>query len=76
MSSKNQDKDISTMRRLFGVELSDFQSWANFVKLMNRPEDPSSLAVLRILFGMNKKGLELMHVSILFRSSDMKLIEQ
>jgi hypothetical protein len=76
MSSKKEDKDISTMRRLFGVELSDFQSWSNFVKLMNRPEDPSSLAVLRILFGMNKKESELMHVSILFRSSDMKLIEQ
>jgi len=55
MDSNKQEKGISTMRRLFGFELTDIQSWSNFVKLMNRPEDPSSLAVLRILFGMNKK---------------------
>jgi hypothetical protein len=54
MSSKKQEQKFSTMRRIFGFELADFQSWSNFVKLMNRPEDPSSLAVLRILFGMNK----------------------
>jgi len=54
MGTKQQEKDISTIRRLFGVELSDFKSWSNFVKLMNRPEDPSSLAVLRILFGKKK----------------------
>jgi len=50
----NKQHEISTMRRLFGVELADFQSWSNFVRLMNRPEDPSSLAALRILFGMNR----------------------
>jgi len=61
MDSKKQDKDISTMRRLFGFELIDFKSWSNFVKLMNRPEDPSSLAVLRILFGMNKISLSLFY---------------
>ncbi|CAF4113202.1 unnamed protein product, partial [Rotaria sp. Silwood2] len=49
MGPKKQ-QEISTMRRLFGFELADFQSWSNFVKLMNRPEDPSSLAALRILF--------------------------
>ncbi len=54
MSSKKQEQEFSSMRRIFGFELADFQSWSNFVKLMNRPEDPSSLAVLRILFGMNK----------------------
>ncbi|CAF0926611.1 unnamed protein product [Didymodactylos carnosus] len=43
---------ISRMRRLFGFDFSDFQSWDSFLKLMNRPEDPSSLAVLRILFGI------------------------
>ena len=48
MSVKKQ----SSMRRLFGFELADFQSWSSFVKLMNRPEDPTSLAVLRIFFGM------------------------
>ncbi|CAF1142299.1 unnamed protein product [Rotaria sordida] len=51
MGPKKQ-QEISTMRRLFGFELADFQSWSNFVKLMNRPEDPSSLAALRILFGI------------------------
>jgi vitamin K-dependent gamma-carboxylase len=54
MDLKKQENKVSTMRRLLGFELSDLQSWSNFVKLMNRPEDPSSLAVLRILFGMNK----------------------
>lgn len=52
MGPKKQ-QEISTMRRLFGFELDDFKSWSNFVKLMNRPEDPSSLAAFRILFGMN-----------------------
>jgi hypothetical protein len=52
MDSKKPEEEISTMRRLFGFELADLKSWSNLVKLMNRPEDPSSLAVLRILFGM------------------------
>ena len=42
----------SRMHQLFGFELADFESWNKFVKLMNRPEDPSSLAVFRILFGI------------------------
>ncbi|CAF4630438.1 unnamed protein product, partial [Rotaria magnacalcarata] len=49
-----KQQELSTMRRLFGVEMADFQSWSSFVKLMNRPEDPSSLAAFRILFGMIK----------------------
>ena len=55
MSGKKSEANISTMRRLFGVELDDFKSWSNFVKLMNRPEDPSSLAALRILFGREER---------------------
>ncbi|CAM4850073.1 unnamed protein product, partial [Rotaria magnacalcarata] len=47
-----KQQELSTMRRLFGVEMADFQSWSSFVKLMNRPEDPSSLAAFRILFGI------------------------
>lgn len=53
MGPKKQ-QEVSTMRRLFGFELDDFKSWSSFVRLMNRPEDPSSLAALRILFGMNQ----------------------
>ena len=53
MNSKKQEENISTIRRLFGCELVDFQSWSNFLKLMNRPEDPSSLAAFRILFGIH-----------------------
>jgi hypothetical protein len=49
MGSKKAEQEISIMRRLFGFELADLQSWSSFVKLMNRPEDPSSLAVLRII---------------------------
>ena len=44
---------MSTVRRLFGVDLIDFKSWSNFVKMMNRPEDPSSLAIIRMLFGID-----------------------
>jgi hypothetical protein len=57
MGPKKSETNISTMRRLFGVELNDFKSWSNFVKLMNRPEDPSSLAALRILFGKKSVGI-------------------
>jgi hypothetical protein len=46
--SKQKERNI---RILFGFDLDDFKSWGNFVKLMNRPEDPSSLALFRILFG-------------------------
>ena len=42
----------STMMRLCGFDSSDFTSWTAFVKLMNRPSDPASLAATRILFGM------------------------
>lgn len=45
-------KELSKMRRWFGFDTTDLQSWTNFVKLLNRPEDPSSLAVFRILFGI------------------------
>lgn len=40
------------MRRLFGFDRKDFSSWTNFVQMINRPEDPSSLAIFRILFGV------------------------
>ena len=42
----------SKMLKTFGFELNDFKTWPNLVKLMNRPEDASSLAVFRICFGI------------------------
>lgn len=42
----------SKMFKTFGFELDDFKSWSSLVKLMNRPEDASSLAVFRICFGI------------------------
>ena len=36
---------------LFGFELNELKSWNGLVRLLNRPEDPSSLALFRILFG-------------------------
>lgn len=39
-------------RKLLGFELSELKSWNAFVRLMNRPEDPSSLAIFRICFGI------------------------
>jgi hypothetical protein len=40
------------MKSLFGFDANDLSSWNNFVSLMNRPEDPSSLGLFRILFGL------------------------
>lgn len=40
------------MKTLFGFDLDDLRTWENFVKLMNRPEDPSALGLFRILFGL------------------------
>ncbi len=42
----------SLMNALFGFDVSDLSSWNNFVSLMNRPEDPSSLGAFRMLFGL------------------------
>lgn len=75
MGSKKQKNELSIMRRVFGFELSDLQSWSNIVKLLNRPEDPSSLAVLRIFFGMNKSS-SLIHIHVLFLKSSIFFEEQ
>lgn len=40
------------MLKLFGFDLNDLKSWESLVKLMNRPEDPASLALFRICFGI------------------------
>lgn len=39
-------------RQLFGFELNNLKSWNKLVMLMNRAEDPSNLAVFRILYGI------------------------
>jgi hypothetical protein len=49
---KPDDVNISKMKRLFGFESVDLKSWESFVAMMNRPEDPSNLAIFRILFGI------------------------
>ncbi|XP_067857400.1 vitamin K-dependent gamma-carboxylase [Heptranchias perlo] len=46
------EEESSKMKRIFGFELSDFQSWHRFVCLLNRPTDPASLGVFRLLFGL------------------------
>ena len=50
-SQKTQQKEQTTMERLFGFGLSDISSVKSFVTVLNKPMDPSSLAVTRILFG-------------------------
>ncbi|XP_042200374.1 vitamin K-dependent gamma-carboxylase isoform X2 [Callorhinchus milii] len=40
------------MKRIFGFELSDLQSWQRCVCLLNRPTDPASLGIFRTLFGL------------------------
>ncbi|CAF0789380.1 unnamed protein product [Didymodactylos carnosus] len=68
---------MNTMRQLFGFDFTDFQSWNSFLKLMNRPEDPSSLAVLRILFGIlmvldipQERGMS--HADIYYPNEDIE----
>lgn len=53
-SHKNENclKSInSNFKQLFGFCLNDFRNWNNFVQLMNKPMDSSSLGILRIFFG-------------------------
>ncbi|XP_023227590.1 vitamin K-dependent gamma-carboxylase-like [Centruroides sculpturatus] len=40
------------MMKYFGFTLSDLNSFSNITRLLNRPCDPSSLAVMRIFFGI------------------------
>ncbi|CAF0800127.1 unnamed protein product [Brachionus calyciflorus] len=49
MPSKPNSK--SQFELLFGFDYNDIKSWPKLVNLMNRPEDPSALALFRILFG-------------------------
>ena len=46
-----ESKLKNRIKTIFGFEIDDFKSWNSFVKLLNRPEDPASLAIFRILFG-------------------------
>lgn len=39
------------MAALLGFEWTDLSSWQRLVTLLNRPTDPASLAVFRVLFG-------------------------
>ncbi|XP_043836572.1 vitamin K-dependent gamma-carboxylase [Dromiciops gliroides] len=45
-------KQGSQMTRLFGFEWSQVSSWQRLVTLLNRPTDPASLGVFRVLFGL------------------------
>lgn len=49
--NKEKNKNVNKMKKLFGFDWDDVKSWSNLVNLLNRPEDPSSLAAFRILFG-------------------------
>ncbi len=51
MNKHRLSESESQMSTLFGFDWSDFASTDNFFKLMNRPCDPSNLALFRILFG-------------------------
>jgi hypothetical protein len=45
------NKQENKMLNLFGFELKAFKSFSSLTELMNRPEDPASLAIFRICFG-------------------------
>lgn len=50
--SKKESKPSKTkFENLFGFDLNDLKSWDKLVSLLNRPEDPASLGLFRILFG-------------------------
>ncbi|XP_025068611.1 vitamin K-dependent gamma-carboxylase [Alligator sinensis] len=42
----------SRTRRLLGFDWWELSSWTRFVRLLNRPTDPASLAAFRVLFGL------------------------
>jgi len=46
------DKKENKMLNLFGFEFKSFKSLNSLIDLMNRPEDPASLAIFRICFGL------------------------
>lgn len=43
---------MSRFFQLFGFKIDDVKTWSRSIQLLNRPEDPSSLAIFRILFGI------------------------
>jgi len=49
-----KSKKSSSFQKLFGFDLSQLKSWGSAITLMFRPEDPSSLAVARILYGKRR----------------------
>ena len=49
--TKKKTNEKSNMFKTLGFEIKDLKSWDSLVRLMNRPEDPSSLAIFRICFG-------------------------
>lgn len=61
-----QSTENKKMKKLFGFDFSDLSSWKNFVKLMNRPEDPSSLALFRIIFGIVFDKFTILKVYLLY----------
>lgn len=40
-----------SFRAVFGVRADEVASWRPFVATLYRPEDPASLAIVRIMFG-------------------------
>jgi hypothetical protein len=48
---EKKQKEKNSMLNTFGFDIKDLKSWDSLVKLMNRPEDPSSLSIFRICFG-------------------------
>lgn len=50
-SKKENKPDKTKFENLFGFDINELKSWNKLVSLLNRPEDPSSLGIFRILFG-------------------------
>lgn len=65
--SKKRSKDPSRFYTLFGFNLSDLSSWDAFQKLLHRPTDPSSLAILRIFYGETPAFRNLLSVNFVIK---------
>ncbi|XP_049773987.1 vitamin K-dependent gamma-carboxylase isoform X1 [Schistocerca cancellata] len=51
-SLREQNHNLSSFEKYVGFSISELKTWERFVKLLFKPTDPSSLGVVRALFGL------------------------
>lgn len=53
LNSSSRTTSFTNLEEILGFHIEDLSDFRRFCKLMFRPTDPSSLAVVRMLFGKN-----------------------